>query len=86
MLAADSRMGFLCCFFFVMYYYYCHYFVPAFVIQLNIFWNSIIFKEKKVSFFTIIRCYSIRCVQNADCRLHTGGVGLSFLDRLTFLH
>ena len=60
--------------------------MPAFVIQLNIFWNSIIFKEKKVSFFTIIKCYSNRCVQNADCRLHTGGVGLSFLDRLIFLH
>ena len=60
--------------------------MPAFAIQLNIFWNSIIFKEKKVSFFTIIKCYSNRCVQNADCRLHTGGVGLSFLDRLIFLH
>ena len=60
--------------------------MPAFVIQLNIFWNSIIFKEKKVSFFTIIKCYSNRCVQNADCRLHTGGVGPSFLDRLIFLH
>ena len=80
MLAADSRIGFLC-FFFFNRCYYCHYFVPAFAIQLNIFWNSIIFKEKKVSFFTIIKC-----VQNADCRLHTGGVGLSFLDRLIFLH
>ena len=30
--------------------------------------------------------YSYRCVQNAECRLHTGGVGLSFLDRLIFLH
>ena len=60
--------------------------MPAFAIQLNIFCNSIIFKEKKVSFFTIIKCYSKRCVQNADCRLHTGGVGLSFLDRLIFLH
>ena len=45
--------------------------MPAFAIQLNIFWNSIIFKEKKVSFFTIIKCYSNRCVQNADCRLQT---------------
>ena len=26
------------------------------------------------------------CVQNAECRLHTGGVDLSFLDRLIFLH
>ena len=60
--------------------------MPAFATQLNIFWNSIIFKEKKVSFFTIIKCYSNRCVQNADCRLHTGGIGLSFLDRLIFLH
>ena len=60
--------------------------MPAFAIQLNIFWNSIIFKEKKVSFFTFIKCYSNRCVQNADCRLHTGGVGLSFFDRLIFLH
>ena len=34
----------------------------------------------------IIKCYSSRCVQNAECRLHTGGVGLSFLDRLIFLH
>ena len=60
--------------------------MPAFAIQLNIFWNSIVFKEKKVSFFTIIKCYSNWCVQNADCRLHTGGVGLSFLDRLIFRH
>ena len=28
----------------------------------------------------IIKCYSNRCAQNAECRLHTGGVGLSFLD------
>ena len=86
MLASDSRIGFLCYFFFNIEYYYRHYFVPAFAIQLNIFWNSIIFKEKKFSFFTIIKCYSNRCVQNADCRLHTGGVGLSFHDRLIFLH
>ena len=33
-----------------------------------------------------MKCYSKRCVQNADCRLHTGGVGLSFLNRLIFLH
>ena len=25
--------------------------MPAFAIQLNIFWNSVIFKEKKVSLF-----------------------------------
>ena len=57
-----------------------------FAIQWNIFWNSIIiFKERQVSFFTIIKCYFNRCVQNADCRLHTGGVGL-FLNRLIFLH
>ena len=67
MLVSDSRIGFLCYYFFNTEHYYRHYFVPAFAIQLNIFWNSIIFKEKKVSFFTIIKCYSDRCVQNADC-------------------
>ena len=57
-----------------------------FAIQLNIFWNSIIiFKEKKVSFFTIIKCYSNRYMCT-NFRLHTGGVELSFLDRLIFLH
>ena len=71
MLASDSRIGFFVLFFFYIEYYYRHYFVLAFAIQLNIFWNSIIFKEKKVSFFTIIKCYSNRCVQNADCRLQT---------------
>ena len=45
--------------------------MPAFAVQLNILWNSIIFKEKKVSFSTIIKCYSHLCVQNADCRLQT---------------
>ena len=34
MLAADSRIGF--CAFFFNRCYYCHYFVPAFAIQLNI--------------------------------------------------
>ena len=58
MLASDSRIGFLCYFFFNIEYYYRHYFVPAFAIQSNIFWNSIISKEKKASFFTIIKCYS----------------------------
>ena len=28
----------------------------------------------------IIKCYSNRCAVNAECRLHTGGVGLWFLD------
>ena len=30
--------------------------------------------------------YQMLLMQIADCRLHTGGVGLSFLDRLIFLH
>ena len=81
MLAADSRICFLCCSFFFFNIYYkgaCQYFA----IQLSIFWNSIIiFKEKKVSFFTIIKCYSNWHVQNADsdctqvvldCRSSTG--------------
>ena len=35
---------------------------------------------------TPIVAHRNRCVQNAECRLHTGGVGLSFLDWLIFLH
>lgn len=50
----------------------------------TIYWSLL--PRKRPNEYPIIKCYSNRCVQNAECRLHTGGVGLSFLDRLIFLH
>ena len=40
--------------------------------------SLLLFKRPKEC--PIIKCYSNRCAQNAECRLHTGGVELSFFD------
>ena len=46
------------------------------ILELNDYFEG----EEGQFFFTIIKCYADRCVQNAGCRLHTAGVGLSFLE------
>ena len=90
MLAADFRMCFLCCSFFLIYNI-----IIVIILCLSVLCNSVkhilefnyYFQEEEGQFFHYYQnCYSNRCVQNADCRLYAGSVGLSFLDQLIFLH
>ena len=41
---------------------------------------------QRMSYYQMLTPIGVYKVQSAECRLHTGGVGLSFLDRLIFLH
>ena len=49
---------------------------------------QLLFSRRRRSVFSLLSNATPvgACVQNGDCRLHTGGVGLSFLNRLIFLH